>query len=247
MAERAMSSYEVDPLEAQIEQWRNYLRRRQAIRAVDVEELEDHLRVQVTALCSAGLSGDEAFLVAVKRMGALDTISNEFAHEHSDRLWKQLVIAPTDSAATMARGRTEIIVVFALALAAALAAKVPELFGLEWGGKEMPFLLRNVSFFVLPPLAGYFVWKRGLSTRTWMWLALAFAAAFVLANVFPFQSGSDTNTLTALHMPIALWLLVGIAYAGSRWGEGAGRMDFVRFSGELFIYYALIALGAASS
>ena len=44
-------------------------------------------------------------------------------------------------------------------------------------------------------------------------------------------------------MPIALWLAVGIAYAGGRWGTVAGRMDFVRFSGELFIYFVLIALG----
>jgi hypothetical protein len=42
----------------------------------------------------------------------------------------------------------------------------------------------------------------------------------------------------ALHQPITLWLVVGIAYAG-------GRMDFIRFSGELFIYYVLIALGGA--
>ena len=46
-----------------------------------------------------------------------------------------------------------------------------------------------------------------------------------------------------MHLPIALWLLVGIAYAGGRWNQVAGRMDFVRFSGELFIYYSLIALG----
>jgi len=37
--------------------------------------------------------------------------------------------------------------------------------------------------------------------------------------------------------------VVGIAYAGGRWGQVAGRMDFIRFSGELFIYYVLIALG----
>ena len=243
MAERAVSTYDVNPLEAQIDQWRNYLRRRQAIRPVDVEELEDHLRVQVAALCTAGLSDDEAFLVAVKRMGALDTISNEFAHEHSDRLWKQLVMAATDDGAPMTQARTDVIVVFALALTAALAAKVPGLFGLEWGGTDMPFLLRNASFFVLPPLTGYFVWKRRLSKRTWVRLALSFAAAFVFANVYPFEGGSDTNALTALHLPIALWLLVGIAYAGSRWADGSGRMDFVRFSGELFIYYALIAMG----
>ena len=76
-----------DALEGQVEQWRSYLRRRQTIRAVDVEELEDHLRGQVAALRTAGLSESEAFLVAVKRMGALDAISNEFARELSERLW----------------------------------------------------------------------------------------------------------------------------------------------------------------
>src|SRR5215204_5173525 len=123
-----------DSLEDQFEQWRSYLRRRQAIRPVDVEELEDHLRGEVTALRGAGLSENEAFLVAVKRMGALDAISNEFAREHSDRLWKQLVIGSTGTAQPVAGARTETIVVFALAVVAALAVKVPALFGLEWGG-----------------------------------------------------------------------------------------------------------------
>jgi len=62
-------------LEAQIDEWRSFLRRRQAIHAVDVTELEDHLREQVAVLTDAGLATDEAFLVAVKRMGALDEIS----------------------------------------------------------------------------------------------------------------------------------------------------------------------------
>jgi len=216
MAEPAMEAGSSDSLEAQIGQWRSYLRRRQAIRPVDVEELEDHLRGEFAALRGAGLSEDEAFLVAVKRLGALDAISNEFAREHSERLWKQLVIASTEAAQPADGARTETIVVFALAVAAALAIKVPELFGLEWGAQgNMPVYARNLSLFVLPLLTGYFVWKRRLSKRTWAWLALAFA----------------------------LWLPVGIAYAGGRWGESTGRMDFVRFSGELFIYYALIALG----
>ena len=37
-------------LEEQIDQWRSYLRRRQAIHSVDVAELEDHLREQVMGL-----------------------------------------------------------------------------------------------------------------------------------------------------------------------------------------------------
>jgi hypothetical protein len=72
---------------------------------------------------------------------------------------------------------------------------------------------------------------------------MAFAAAAVLANVFPFPSRSETEVLTVLHLPIALWLTVGFAYVGGRWFDNAGRMNFVRFSGELAIYYVLIALG----
>ena len=82
------------PLEDQIAQWRAYLRRRQAVHGSDVEELEGHLRDQLTALTESGLAADEAFLVAVKRMGNLDALSREFARAHSERLWKQLVVAP---------------------------------------------------------------------------------------------------------------------------------------------------------
>jgi hypothetical protein len=229
-------------LEDQIDQWRNYLRHRQAIHSVDVAELEDHLREQVAVLVEAGLTTDEAFLVAVKRMGELDALSREFAREHSERLWKQLVAGPSDATDLRAPARTEAIVAFCLAVAAALAIKVPALFGLTLDN-DPGFYARNLSLFVLPFLTGYFVWKRRLDTRTVLWLAAAFVAAAVFANLYPFKPEGYTEVLTALHLPIALWLVVGIAYAGGRWSQVAGRMDFIRFSGELFIYYVLIALG----
>src|SRR5215203_4401255 len=229
-------------LEEQIDRWRSYLRRRQAIHRADVAELEDHLREQVAVLVEAGLDTDEAFLVAVKRMGNLDDLSREFAREHSDRLWKQLVVVPSESGETRAQARTDAIVVFCLAVAAAVVVKVPALFGIGLD-QDAGFYARNLSLFVLPLLTSYFVWKRRLDTSTLRWLAVAFVAAGVFANVYPFATEGYTETLTALHLPIALWLVVGIAYAGGRWGEVAGRMDFIRFSGELFIYYVLIALG----
>src|SRR5919107_5317237 len=136
MAEPARELGSSESLEGQIGQWRSYLRRREAIRQVDVEELEDHLRGEVATLRSGGLSEDEAFLVAVKRMGALDAISNEFAREHSERLWKQLVMSSASMAQSASDSRTEAIVVFVLALAAAVAVKVPSLFGLEWGADQ---------------------------------------------------------------------------------------------------------------
>jgi hypothetical protein len=229
-------------LEEQIDQWRSYLRRRQAFHTVDVAELEDHLREQVAVLVDAGLDADEAFLVAVKRMGGLDALSREFAREHSERLWKQLVVSPSDAEEPRGKARTDAVVAFGLAAAAAVAVKLPALFGMDLED-DGEFYVRNLSLFVLPLLTGYFAWKRRLDPGTLRWLLVAFVAAAVFANVYPFEPEGSTEALTALHVPIALWLVVGIAYAGGRWSQIAGRMDFIRFSGELFIYYVLIALG----
>src|SRR6186713_323534 len=101
-------------LEEQIGRWRSYVRRRQAIHSADVAELEDHLREQIAVLTDAGLATDEAFLVAVKRMGNLDALSREFAREHSDRLWEQLVVSPSDNGEPHAAVRTDAIVAFCL-------------------------------------------------------------------------------------------------------------------------------------
>ncbi|HSK47473.1 MAG TPA: permease prefix domain 1-containing protein [Coriobacteriia bacterium] len=230
-------------LEEQIDQWREYLRRRQAIHTVDVAELEDHLREQVAGLMDAGLDTDEAFLVAVKRLGDLDELSREFAREHSDRLWKQLVVVGSDAEATSSRTRKDAIVAFCLAVAAAVLIKVPSLFGFDLD-EDGGFYARNLSIFVLPVLSIYFVWKRGLDAKIVRWLVVAFVAAAVFANIYPFKPEGYTEILTALHLPIALWVAVlGVAYAGGRWRSSDGRMDFIRFSGELFIYYVLIALG----
>jgi len=240
-----MTTFADRPLEEQIAQWRAYVGRRQALHGPDVEELEGHLRDQLAALTESGLAGDEAFLVAVKRMGSLDALSREFARAHSERLWKQLVMAPDAADASANTGLAETLVVLGLAVAAALAIKVPALFGLRLGpDDELPlFYARNASLFVFPLLAVYFVWKRGSGVVSGLWLALPFSAGAVFANVFPFRTGSNTEVLTALHLPIALWLAVGFAYVRSRWFADGGRMNFVRFSGELVIYYVLIALG----
>ena len=240
-----MTTFADRPLEEQIAHWREYLRRRRVVHGPDVEELEGHLRDQLAALTEAGLAGDEAFLVAVKRMGSLDALSREFAREHSERLWKQLIITPEATEASAKATRTETLIVFGLAVAAALAVKVPALFGLQLApDEEVPlFYFRNASLFAFPLLTLYFVWKRGSDGLSSLWLALPFVAGAVFANVFPFGARSDTEVLTVLHLPIALWLAVGLAYVGNRWFADGGRMDFVRFSGELAIYYVLIALG----
>ena len=230
-------------LEERIALWRGYLLRRQSIREVDVDELEDHLRGQASELESAGLAPDEAFLVAVKRIGDLDELTGEFAREHSDRLWKQLVGSAKSRSQTGRDPGREAFVAVVFAVAAALAVKVPALFGISMSDENAAVYVRNASLFVLPSLFGFFAWKRRLDPRAYVLPVLAFVAAAAFANVYPLEDGSSSLTLSTLHLPIALWLVVGIAYTGSQWGNSADRMNFVRFSGELFIYFALIAAG----
>jgi hypothetical protein len=232
-------------LERQIAEWRAYLARGKAIAGPDVEEIEGHLRDQIEALTSAGLDPEEAFLVAVKRIGSLNALSREFAREHSERLWRQLVLGG-DTPGNTSGGkslRTEPVIVLAFAAAAAVSIKVPELFGIPIAGDQPVFYMRNLSFFILPFLTAYLAWKRGLSARGFACLLIPFAAAALVVNLYPFQSAGHTFILAAIHLPITLWLVVGLAYVGCRWRDSDERMHFIRFSGELFIYYVLIALG----
>lgn len=229
-------------LEELISEWRSYVSRRRAIDAADVSELEDHLRSQVADLKASGLSEEEAFLIGVKRLGQLDGLSQEFAREHSERLWKRLVVADADKGGT--DWRREVGVAIALALAAGAAVKLPQLFGLSMDDKAAEsFYFRNLTFFVLPFLTAFFVWKRGVDTATRIGLSAFFVVGALAMNFLPFLRGGHTEQLAALHLPMALWLTVGVAYAGGAWRSHDQRMNYVRFTGEWFIYYVLIALG----
>ena len=238
----------VSPLEAQIGAWRSHLRGSPTITEADAAELEDHLREQVASLQDQGLTEDEAFLVAVRRLGAIDALTREFAREHSDRLWKQLVLS---GGAVGAGGRGEgprtMWVALGLAAAAAVAMKVPALFGVPFDPDASLFYPLNIAFLTLPFIAAYFAWERSVPATRAAPIFGAFVLAAVVANAFPFPAAPtaepDTLTLTILHLPIALWLVVGMAYVGGRWRGSERRMDFIRFTGELFIYFVLIGLG----
>ncbi len=230
--------------EAQIAQWREFILKRRGVVTADADELESHLRDQAADLQASGLSPDEAFLVAVKRLGAQDEISREFARVHSGRLWKQLVLAGTDAPTPVAAdaSRTELWWVIGLAVLAAASFKLPALFGLNQMD-DPAFFARNAALFFLPSLAAYFAWKRRASGRTIAVLVAAFVAGGVLANAYPVHSGGQTELLSGLHLPIALWLVTGIAYVGGEWRSHPKRMDFIRFTGEWVIYMSLIAIG----
>ena len=229
----------MDDLEPQIAEWRAYVGKAPAVDGRDLEELDAHLHDQIAELGAVGLSADEAFLVAVKRMGDVDSLSREFAREHSGRLWKQLVLSDEQAPARASSGWLEALL---FALAAAVAVQVVRLTA-QFPDEEPVWPLRNLGLFVLPFLAGYFARRRRLGTRQWLLIAAPFALAALVVNLYPWDADSGTELLVAAHLPVVLWFVVAYPYMGGTTRSHERRMDFVRFTGEWFIYYVLIALG----
>jgi len=228
-------------LDDQISQWREYIRRSQTIAPADVAEMEDHLRGQIDDLTGTGLTTDEAFLIAVKRMGTVDEISREFAREHAERLWKQLVLTPTTGTDSSGAGR-HLVSALVFAIAAAVTVKSAA----TWLDDDV--LARNLGLIVLPFVTGYLAWTRRLGAQVLAAAVATYAIAALAMNLYPWRPSaytaeSTTEILAATHVPILLWLVVGIAYVGGQWQSGTRRMDFIRFTGEWIVYLALLALG----
>lgn len=230
-------------LEAQFAQWRHYVLRRRELQQSDADELEDHLRGSVDELIATGLRADEAFLVAVKRMGRLDELSREFAREHSERLWKQLVLTgETDSPVAETRSRRDLRVMVLCAAGAAVSIKVPDLFGMGFE-EDSAFYGPNFGLFALPWLAAFLGWRRQAGPVLIGVLVGLFALGAVAANAYPLAKDSQSMVITSIHLPIALWFVVGLSYVADGWRLSRRRMDFIRFTGEWFVYLVLIALG----
>jgi hypothetical protein len=238
----------VDSLESRIGEWRAAVLRGRAVVDADADELEGHLREQISDLEAAGLTGDEAFLIAVRRLGQVDLITAEFAREHGDRLWKQLAMSRPDDG-----GRSSVVTMLGFAALAAVLIQVARILAGTSGTTDMlllgdpvaPWFMRDIGLFVLPALAAYFAVLRRMPWSRVLGLGAVVAALALAVNLFPFGSGSGTGTLVAIHLPVALWFVVGAAYTGGALRSSARRMDFIRFTGEWAIYYALIALGGA--
>jgi hypothetical protein len=71
----------------------------------------------------------------------------------------------------------------------------------------------------------------------------AVRARGVVVNLYPYDADSSTELLVALYLPVLLWFAIAYPYMGATIRSHERRMDFVRFTGEWIIYYALIALG----
>lgn len=237
-------------LDELIAQWRDY-RRQPGLPPDATETLEQRLRDEATALIQTGLSPNEAFIIAIAR---IDAPARDFGREIWDRIAQPPPDAPESAPPPPSRPISppaDLTAAGILAIAAAAVIKIPALFGhpiADDSDNSAQIYALNLGLFAFPMLTAYFAWQRRLHPRQCLPLAIPFLAAAALVNAYPFNdSSAATPLLTALHLPIALWLVVGVAHTGGRWAfGGAAWMNFVRFSGEFVLYYLLIAIGGGA-
>lgn len=204
--------------------------------------IEAELRGHVATLAGTGLDAEEAFLVAVRRLGAEDADTRALARAYAAGQWSEVRDAGPTAPSPRA-DRSDFWIMLACAIGAALAVKIPTFFGIHLDGPDETFYTRNISLLVLPFLGAYLVWMRRPGARSVAALIGVFAAGAIAVNAPPFEPGGSTEMLAAIHLPIALWLALGMAHSGGQWRSAERRMEYVRFTGEWLVSFALIALG----
>ena len=70
-----------------IQSWRENLAQSSALRGENLNELESHLRDSIATLQTAGLSGEEAFAIAGRRIGAAQQLETEFGKVNATSVW----------------------------------------------------------------------------------------------------------------------------------------------------------------
>lgn len=231
--------------------------------SAELEQWRTRLAEQSAALSESGLHEDEAFLIALRRRSSHDGRARAFLENHPDLLWRHATRSPADG---FRRSREGLVAMLVFACVAGLVTRG----GLEVvdavisspSGRASLEASRVVAWYGLSVVAlaavvaGYFLWERRSgepATRPSRGAVLVVAAFLALAAgvlvLYPFRDPgntpglSNTLTLTFLHLLVAGWLVLGVAYLGRAWPRVDPRLDFVRFTGELALYFVLLALG----
>jgi hypothetical protein len=76
-------------LNEQLTAWRQSFQGSEGLRTADLDELEQHVRDSVEALTSKGLAPEEAFAIALCRVGDSRRLTSEFSKINGSHIWAQ--------------------------------------------------------------------------------------------------------------------------------------------------------------
>jgi len=99
----------------------------------------------------------------------------------------------------------------------------------------------NLVFGILPFMAIYFVYHNPSNRKVIYTLSSLFLISGFYLNVLPLDS-KDSIMMAYLHLPIFLWVVMGLAFTGNEYGRGSARLAYLKFNGEFGILYACMAI-----
>ena len=202
-------------------------------------QLEVDLDNMITAL-RPHLSEEEAFVVATRRLAQSSGFPLALEPQNT---WKLSQTKPKVSSDERS-GWIQLLTLVSFILIAGTLAKLPSWMITERYTLAYELLqMKNVSLYVLPLGALLLALRRKLNWRITVGVLGFYAVAALLINLYPYDGQRMTEVLTGLHLPLLGWLVLGIVYVGEPWTSTSKRMEFIRFSGEAFIYAVLIFMG----
>ena len=156
-----------------------------------------------------------------------------------ERLFFQESEAGSESLSTRWQSR-DIWVTVILSFIAGTLVKLPHFFSVL---NEDRFYSRNLGGIIFGSLIAFFCLQKRFQMRTAGIVSAALISGMLYLNILPDDHRSQTIVLSCLHMPFFFWSLLGIAFLGGSWRELSGRMDYMRYNGELLIYSTIVLLG----
>ncbi|HDR7277462.1 TPA: DUF4153 domain-containing protein [Bacillus paranthracis] len=99
----------------------------------------------------------------------------------------------------------------------------------------------NLAFGVIPFIAAYFVYNNTPKKSIIYFLAALFLIAGLYLNMLPLNY-KDSSILAYLHLPILLWVLLGLAFTGNEYSKGSTRLAYIKFNLEYGLLYASMAV-----
>ena len=127
-----------------------------------------------------------------------------------------------------------------LSFLAGTLVKLPQWF--SWLDDERLYS-RNLGSIMIGSLIAFFCLLKPLRKRTAGIISAVLIGSILYLNLLPADADSQPLILSCLHMPFFFWSLLGITFLGGVWNNPAGRMDYVRYNGELLIYTTIILIG----
>lgn len=99
----------------------------------------------------------------------------------------------------------------------------------------------NTVLGILFFMATYFILNNSPRKNIRYVIVSLFLISAVYINMLPLQE-NDAVILSYLHLPVFLWVVMGLAYTGNDYKLGSKRLAYLKFNGELMILYAIMAI-----